>query len=245
MQGSVVPSEANIAEEQALDALYLGFSRTSDWRVALNAASRLVGAQSGAVLLEYGDGPIVISTLSMASETAPDYVVSLSSEDPILAAARRMPIEDIIRLGDLVDLEEFATSDYFRVIHQPNDVWDVLSIRLADDRGMISVSLFTKRPRTFTTVDAQRAAWFRRHLVRANALRADPANDEADPFLASASDDALTPAEQRVARLLLSGLSKKLIAAKLGISENTVKVHVRNIYNKLGVSSRAELLRRA
>lgn len=54
--------------------------------------------------------------------------------------------------------------------------------------------------------------------------------------------DPLTGREQDVLQLLLSGKTNKDIAAELVISENTVKTHVRNIYSKYDVSSRAELI---
>jgi len=54
--------------------------------------------------------------------------------------------------------------------------------------------------------------------------------------------DPLTGREQDVLQLLLSGKTNKDIAAELIISENTVKTHVRNIYSKYDVSSRAELI---
>ena len=53
-----------------------------------------------------------------------------------------------------------------------------------------------------------------------------------------ASDDALTPAEIRVLRLIAEGNANKEIAAKLAISEDTVKSQVRNILSKLGAKDR-------
>lgn len=52
----------------------------------------------------------------------------------------------------------------------------------------------------------------------------------------------LTDREQEVLRLILGGNSNKAIAAQLSISENTVKTHVKNIYSKYNVSSRAEII---
>lgn len=52
----------------------------------------------------------------------------------------------------------------------------------------------------------------------------------------------LTEREKEVLQLILSGKSNKEIAANLSISENTVKTHVRNIFSKYDVSSRAELI---
>jgi len=52
-----------------------------------------------------------------------------------------------------------------------------------------------------------------------------------------ATDDALTPAEVRVLRLIAAGDANKEIAAQLSTSEDTVKGQVRNILSKLGAKT--------
>jgi len=54
--------------------------------------------------------------------------------------------------------------------------------------------------------------------------------------------DPLTVREQEVLELILSGKSNREIAGALFISESTVKTHVRNIFSKYDVGSRAELI---
>jgi DNA-binding NarL/FixJ family response regulator len=53
-----------------------------------------------------------------------------------------------------------------------------------------------------------------------------------------ATDDALTPAEMRVLRLIAEGNANKEIARELSVSEETVKGQVRNILSKLGAKDR-------
>ena len=57
--------------------------------------------------------------------------------------------------------------------------------------------------------------------------------------------EPLTPREIEVLELLAEGLTNKGIAARLGISDQTVKFHVASILGKLGASSRTEAVRRA
>jgi LuxR family maltose regulon positive regulatory protein len=52
-------------------------------------------------------------------------------------------------------------------------------------------------------------------------------------------------AESAVMRLLTSDLSAREIAAELFLSPNTVRSHMRAIYRKLGVGSRADAVARA
>jgi two-component system, NarL family, response regulator YdfI len=52
--------------------------------------------------------------------------------------------------------------------------------------------------------------------------------------------EALTPREREVLQMLATGLANKEIAAKLSISDHTVKFHVASILGKLGASTRTE-----
>jgi DNA-binding CsgD family transcriptional regulator len=55
-------------------------------------------------------------------------------------------------------------------------------------------------------------------------------------------DSALTAQESTVARLVLKGLTNREVADELVLSVNTVEYHLKNIYPKLGVSSRTQLM---
>ena len=59
----------------------------------------------------------------------------------------------------------------------------------------------------------------------------------------TASNAPLTPQEQRVAGLVAEGLTNKQIAAHLVVSTKTVEGHLRNIFEKLGVTSRTQVAR--
>lgn len=56
-----------------------------------------------------------------------------------------------------------------------------------------------------------------------------------------AAERQLTAREAQVLRFLVRGWTSTSIASELVISENTVRTHMKNIYRKIGVSSRAEL----
>jgi DNA-binding NarL/FixJ family response regulator len=61
------------------------------------------------------------------------------------------------------------------------------------------------------------------------------------PKLPTGDKSVLTDRETQIAALVAQGLTNGDIAAQLTLVEGTVKIHVRNIFRKLGMSNRAEL----
>lgn len=79
------------------------------------------------------------------------------------------------------------------------------------------------------------------------ALERDRSRHERDSLVSTlrARFDALTPREQEVMTCVTRGLMNKQVAAEIGITENTVKVHRGNVTKKMGAKSLAELVRMA
>src|SRR6185369_9862167 len=65
----------------------------------------------------------------------------------------------------------------------------------------------------------------------------DQQRDGEDPAFAS-----LSPREREVLALITEGLGNAEIAARLSISEKTVRNHVSNLFDKLGVWTRAQAM---
>ena len=80
--------------------------------------------------------------------------------------------------------------------------------------------------------------------VAADAFVVAPAaeTEEDDPITGA---ESLTARELDVLRLLAEGLPNKVIAARLGISDQTVKFHVASIGGKLGARNRTDAVRLA
>lgn len=96
----------------------------------------------------------------------------------------------------------------------------------------------------FATVSAARESGAAADAI----LMAAP--DAADPESAGLPEpvelvEPLTRREQEVLELLAEGLPNKAIAARLGISDQTVKFHVASISAKLGATNRTEAVRLA
>jgi DNA-binding CsgD family transcriptional regulator len=75
----------------------------------------------------------------------------------------------------------------------------------------------------------------------------EPANDTA-PLAGEVAlpppSDGLTQREREVALLVADGLRSREVAERLGIASQTVKSHLKTIFDKLGVRNRVELARR-
>ena len=61
-----------------------------------------------------------------------------------------------------------------------------------------------------------------------------------NPVMASAEVEELSPREREILELLAQGFSNKEIAQRVGISDGTVRWHLRHVYEKLHVRSRTE-----
>ena len=79
--------------------------------------------------------------------------------------------------------------------------------------------------------------WIDRDMV-AHALRTVLDREAAAREVAQ----MLTPREIEIVTMVAQGLRNRAIAERLSISEGTVKVHLHNIYEKLGVDGRLELV---
>ena len=64
-------------------------------------------------------------------------------------------------------------------------------------------------------------------------------------FAVRTAFDTLTPREKEVMALVTTGLMNKQIAAEIGLSEITVKIHRGHLMRKMGARSIAELVRMA
>lgn len=75
--------------------------------------------------------------------------------------------------------------------------------------------------------------------ARCAVVRIEPVDDKATRAM-----EGLSKREREIARLLVAGYSGVNVAAIAGLSENTVRTYVRRLYAKLGVSNRADLVRK-
>lgn len=86
--------------------------------------------------------------------------------------------------------------------------------------------------------------WAFGSFFRRTAPKAPLRVKNGDAFAAAAAAHGITAREAEIIRLLLEGKDNRRITEELFISDHTVKNHIHNIYRKLGIQNRIQLVRR-
>jgi NarL family two-component system response regulator YdfI len=186
-----------------------------------------------------GLGSIVVSAadLTLAGETGSgdllDRVAALQPDVVLLDAgasglnlvwqladgAAEVPVVLLAREGDDDALRQALQAGARGYLPWDATAEEILAALRAAAAGLVVVSPALAQP----LIDAER-----------------PARSAGDAVAPAELPEPLTPRELEVLRLLAEGLPSKTIAARLGLSEHTVKFHVGSLLAKLGAASRTE-----
>ncbi|WP_290057694.1 helix-turn-helix transcriptional regulator [Amycolatopsis solani] len=140
-------------------------------------------------------------------------------------------------LTDLADLRTLRGLPFYTDFYRPRGTVDqLLCVVQVDDRHGRVLTLSRSRP-GFSARDHDLVELLTPHLAQAFARHERPA---VRPLAGTAP--ALTARELEVARLVARAATDREIARRLGISPRTVQKHLQQIYRKLGLASRTELL---
>ena len=195
------------------------------------------------------DHPVVREGLVAMLETQPDFEIVGSAATGTDALALVSSADPDVLMLDL----EMPALDGVGVLRQ---------LRSASARVRVIVfTVFDTDERIIAAVEAGAAGYLLKGAPRAEvfsavrvvaaggSLLAPPATSavlrrvrgESQPTTAP----SLTPRERLVLEHLARGLGNKQIAARLGITERTVKFHVSAVFAKLGAANRTEAVTRA
>ncbi|MFC4032360.1 response regulator [Streptomyces polygonati] len=128
---------------------------------------------------------------------------------------------------------------------------------IAPDTAIIIVSMFTERRLIQELLDRGVRGYLHKSVSRqelASAIRGISRRDHGQVVISAApsvlpapaeSDSQLSPREHEILVLVADAMSNRQIAGKLGITEGTVKRHMRNIFGKLGAVSRIDAVNKA
>ena len=193
------------------------------------------------------DHPIVLSGLTSLIETDPDYdlVATCSNGVDALEAVRELQpdlaVLDISMPG-LTGLEVLA-----RLQAEKNDSRVIFLTASASDEditaavsqgawGVLLKEVAADQLLECLSAVASGSRWLPAQLVDGALQREAARRSEANRIAG-----ALTPRERELVLLATEGLSNKEIARRIGVTEGTVKIHLHNVYQKLGVTNRTAM----
>lgn len=181
-----------------------------------------------------------------------DYLSGVYRLSPFYRTSERLKAPLVARIMEIAP-QGFAQSEYHRRYFGRIGVADMIGVLLPLDQGRTLFMSFSRSAgrKRFLAADAAAlrllqpvlAAAVSRHEELAGPLGGRGSSPPPRTTPAGASSFGLTGREREVASLILEGHSTRAVAAKLTISIETVRVHRRHIYRKLGVSSQAALFR--
>ena len=176
-----------------------------------------------------------------------DYLEGPYLLDPFCQAAIRPVAEGLYRLKDFAP-DRFYQGEYFRTYYQRTEIAEELGF-FAQMPGDCQIVLSLMREeRVFSVPECRKLS---RHAPLICALMRQHWGKIASEFSARSKTstplprlDRLTAREREIVGFILKGHSSEATAAALGISSGTVRIHRRNIYAKLSISSQRELFAR-
>ena len=245
----------DVAWHDAMGRVIETLDRPNFWTALVRLLGRYVPVDNWVVLIYSAGKPQVLAESPGADggmdSLFQDYLKGLYLLDPFYIANREAPQSGLVRLQDVAP-ECFAQTDYYQRYFRLNIVTDEVHINVQLDQGRtLSLSLGSQcrfSPEQTALLGLIRpwvAALMRQRLPfehnSADAPQTAPRWQSRLEQAASHSATALSAREMEVVQLLLSGCSNKEIARKLAISAETVKVHRKHLYSKLGIKSQSEL----
>ena len=180
------------------------------------------------IIEDYADGPFLL--------------------DPLFRQVEEGKRSGCFRLHDVAP-DHFRRSEYFRVHYSRTGIGEEIGLIFEMEQGLTGVISFARWDSSPSITHADfgilRAlepaigAFCKGHwasLYGHRDLRALPMRGTAQPDF-----QTLTLREREIVTMVLRGHSTESIAMQLGISPGTVKIHRKNIYRKMKVSTQAEL----
>lgn len=171
--------------------------------------------------------------------------------DPFFLASLRQHTPGLWRLSELAP-DRFYQGEYYRSYYAQTGLAEEIAFLIAIDERLRVVLSMMRRERRFSKAEfrALQAVWpvidaaCRKHWQ--DVALDEPATDieiegRIEAAFQSIGMGVLTSRERQVVELTLRGHSAEAIGGLLGISPGTVRIHRRNIYSKLRISSQGEL----
>jgi len=183
----------------------------------------------------------------------PDFLceVAFGSVEELLAAGKHSDFPDVL-LAD-IGLPGMSGIDGMRLMKEAHPETDIIVLTVYNDRQKIFDSLRAGASgyllKTTPLSEIKKAI----EIVRdgGSVMSPDIARKVIEHFTpekgrkAEQTPSTLTSREQEIVVGLVDGLSYKLLADRMSVSLDTVRFHIKNIYKKLHVNSKGEVIARS
>lgn len=250
----------DIAWHRSVGQLIDALDKPNFWTQLLRLLDQYVTFDSWVALLFNDDQLPQVFAESPSEGGSPDplfqdYLMGLFLLDPFYIACREQSRTGLYRLSEVAP-EHFELTEYYQRYFRLNVVADEIQFncQLEGDRALC-LSLGSKQRFSseqialLSLIQPWVSSLLRQRLpfeINETPTPAQPAQHSDWRIRLEASvkqlkGAQLTARELDVGRWMLSGCSSKEIARKLEISAETVKVHKKHIYSKLGIKSQSEL----
>ncbi len=251
----------NLEWHRLMAQLVDGLDRPNFWQALTLALGDYAHFDSFLGLQFSGQGTPTVFAANMMGEDdsdlrLQDYLGGLFLLDPFFTHLRNTRRSGFFRLDEVAP-DAFKRTDYYKRYFRLNVVEDeVQFVHAIDGQNSLCLSLGSRRrfkPAEMAVLAAV-APWVtalmrqRMHFEKpASAAATAPSKAPAswklkfEEALQGGKTAKLTARELEISHLILSGFSAKSISQKLAISAETVKVHKKHVYAKLGVESQSEL----
>jgi DNA-binding NarL/FixJ family response regulator len=199
-------------------------------------------------ILLVDDHGLFRESLSRLLESEPDFRIAgtCASAAEALEALRRDPVDIVLLDYDLGDENGLSFLEQAKLVRSPARILMVTAGMT--DQGTLrafeagSSGIFLKHSPPGELVEAIHKVmngelWLDSRAVRSLVGGVRVKSEEQQ------SADSLTPRERTVLKAVFEGLSNKEIAARLQISESSVKAALQQLFEKTGVRTRSQLVR--
>jgi two-component system nitrate/nitrite response regulator NarL len=197
-------------------------------------------------LLIADDDPLTLEGIKVLLGSTNFEIVATASDGDTVLELLPSKRPDLLLLD--VDMPRRSGLDVLRLLRERGDKRPIVLLTgsMSDRRayeaiqlglnGLVIKAAAPQHLLTCLEAVVQGKRWIEHEVLqRAMEISLDPQRDGGDPL------QILSKRERAVVGLVLQGMRNKQIAGELGIGEGTVKVHLHNSFEKLGVSSRMEL----